>query len=155
MPVYMMRVGGEGPVKIGRAANALQRLRTFQGNHHQRVDIIRLFEGGEVEEFRLHMMFADLRLHGEWFTFSDRLLGDVGMADLPVPDIDTRPTRRQKTPTVKGGRPPVLMPPPGRTLRYPRDRGICLRPISETHCLAECRGRPCLYPTFAHETRVQ
>jgi hypothetical protein len=85
MPVYMIQAGGKGgSVKIGVTDDVEKRLRNMQTGNHQALAVIRLFEGGEAEERQLHERFADHRLSGEWFSFSKRMLGDVGLAEVKV-----------------------------------------------------------------------
>ena len=89
MPVYMILVGERGPVKIGHSNDPRTRLRELQVAHHRKLTILRKFEGGEVEERLLHDKFEHLRLRGEWFRFSKKMLGDVGLTEiLPAPVVD-------------------------------------------------------------------
>lgn len=92
MAVYAIQAGDNGPVKLGYG-NAEARLADLQIAHWQELRIIRLWEGGEAEERILHARFADLRLRGEWFSFSRAMLGDVGLTVIAVPD------RRREPPT--------------------------------------------------------
>jgi hypothetical protein len=81
----MIQAGGKGgSVKIGVTDDVEKRLRNMQTGNHQALAVIRLFEGGEAEERQLHERFADHRLSGEWFSFSKRMLGDVGLAEVKV-----------------------------------------------------------------------
>ena len=82
MPVYMIRAGENGPVKIGYAEHVALRLVKMQADNHERLTILRIFEGGQTEEAALHLLFADLRLNGEWFGFSRKMLGDVGLREI-------------------------------------------------------------------------
>jgi len=83
MPVYMIRAGEHGPVKIGHATDVAGRLYDLQSGNHERLTVLRVFDGGAAEEARLHERFADLHLHGEWHSFSKAMLGDVGLVELP------------------------------------------------------------------------
>lgn len=90
MPVYMIRAGESGPVKIGHSTDPQARLAALQTAHFERLRIIRLLVGGEAEEAALHLRFADQHLRGEWHSFSRLMLGDVGIPDfeenrLPLP----------------------------------------------------------------------
>jgi hypothetical protein len=83
MPVYMIQAGGEhGPVKIGVTDDVEKRLIGMQTGNHLRLAVMRLFEGGPVEERALHQRFDDLRLNGEWFSFSKAMLGDLGLVEV-------------------------------------------------------------------------
>lgn len=85
MPVYMIRAGENGPVKVGFSDDPFGRLSNLQVSHWEKLRIIRLFEGGEAEEVALHNHFADLLIRGEWFSFSRAMLADVGLVDMPLP----------------------------------------------------------------------
>lgn len=83
MSVYMIQAGDErGPVKIGFAANPKRRLAALQTGHPERLSILRLFDGGKVDEASLHAKFSTFRLSGEWFSFHESMLVDVGLVDI-------------------------------------------------------------------------
>jgi Meiotically up-regulated gene 113 len=94
MPVYMIRAGEHGPVKIGVADNVSRRLADMQVGNHEKLALIRVFEGGPAEETRLHERFADNHLRGEWHHFSRAMMGDLGLTEIiearPLP-LPTRP----------------------------------------------------------------
>lgn len=86
MPVYLIRAGLAGDVKIGSTANPLNRLRGLQTSHPQKLRLIRLLDGGRKEEAGLHEKFAKHRKEGEWFAFCDEMAApDLGLPDLPIP----------------------------------------------------------------------
>lgn len=88
MPVYLIRQGVAGPVKIGVAHDVVKRLRQLQTNQPIPLRIVRLLEGGRSEESLLHERFAAQRLNGEWFNYvADMSNADLGLADLPIPLI--------------------------------------------------------------------
>ncbi len=82
MPVYMIRQGERGPVKIGTAKDVARRLGTMQSGNHERLILLRMFEGGVAEERLLHKAFADHRITGEWFSWTQTMLGDVGLSEI-------------------------------------------------------------------------
>jgi hypothetical protein len=82
MPVYMIRAGQHGPVKIGYSDDVASRLLKMQADNHERLTILRLFEGGVIEEAMLHEWFADNWLHGDWFGFSKAMLDDLGLQEV-------------------------------------------------------------------------
>lgn len=84
MPVYLIRAGENGPVKIGYSADPVGRLAELQISHYETLRIIRLLDGGEVEEAGLHLRFSDLHLRGEWHSFSRLMMGDVGLVETVV-----------------------------------------------------------------------
>jgi hypothetical protein len=71
MAVYFIRVGEKGPVKIGSTAGSVERrLAALQTAHHQKLTIIRVMEHcGSEQEGRLHGLYRDRRIKGEWFHF--------------------------------------------------------------------------------------
>ena len=81
MPVYMIRAGEHGPVKIGWSENVVGRLSKMRTDNHETLTVLRIFEGGPEEERQLHSRFADLHLHGGWHSFSLAMLGDVGLVE--------------------------------------------------------------------------
>lgn len=85
MPVYIIRAGEHGPVKIGFADDVDLRLSKMQSDNHERLTVLRMLVGGMVEETSLHLRFAPLRLHGEWFAFSREMLTDLGLDEIEAP----------------------------------------------------------------------
>ncbi len=97
MPVYLIRAGNKGPVKIGYSDDVAVRLSKIQADNHERLTILRLLEGGVPEEAMLHAKFADDWLHGEWFTFSKAMLGDLGLQEAAMfttPEAITKALRK-------------------------------------------------------------
>lgn len=84
MAVYLIRCGATGPAKIGKADDPQRRLYELQTAHWEELYLLRAWEGGEPEESALHVRFADLRLRGDWFSFSRAMLGDLGLPEIPV-----------------------------------------------------------------------
>ena len=85
MPVYLVRAGKSNAVKIGFARDIKSRLAKMQIDNHEHLTVIRAWVGGKQEERMLHQKFAGLRLRGEWFSFSGKMLGDVGLPVFVVP----------------------------------------------------------------------
>lgn len=72
--VYFMRVGEDGPFKIGQSIDPKRRLREVQGAHFQDVSLVRVVRGTSGLEAALHSRFAGDRLRGEWFAPSRAVL---------------------------------------------------------------------------------
>ena len=87
MPVYMIRAGEHGPVKIGFAEDVVRRLGKMQADNHERLTVLRIFHGSVAEEATLHTLFAANALHGEWFSFTKAMMGDVGLTEIIAPEI--------------------------------------------------------------------
>ncbi len=86
MAVYIIRSGPFGDVKIGSATDPLARLRQLQTSSSTKLRFIRVLEGGQIEEARLHKRFAHIRKSGEWFAATDEILsGDLGLTELSIP----------------------------------------------------------------------
>lgn len=85
MPVYLIRAGMAGDVKIGVSENPLARLRGIQTSHPQKLSLMRVLDGGAPEERALHRRFAPQRKAGEWFSYTEDMRGDLGLSDLPIP----------------------------------------------------------------------
>ena len=86
MPVYIIRsASAVSETKIGFAKNARKRLKGLQTNHPYKLTIIRVLDGGRDAEAALHHRFRLLRLKGEWFTYHNEMMADLGFPDLPIP----------------------------------------------------------------------
>jgi hypothetical protein len=82
MPVYMIRAGDDGPVKIGHAKNPFARRANLQGGSSQKLILLGLLPGSKPEEQELHRRFASDRISGEWFRFNLAML--VGIEPPPT-----------------------------------------------------------------------
>lgn len=108
MPVYFIRAGDDGPVKIGVAQDPDRRLREMQIGSPVLLTIIRVTEGHHDTEKWLHRHFAAQRQRGEWFTYCDEMLSvdphasccDEGAAAHPV---GTRPGTRLRDARKEAG----------------------------------------------------
>lgn len=78
MYIYFIQKEKGGPVKIGSAANPVQRLAAIQGMNPDPLCLLGVAAGGIGAERRVHESFAESRLHGEWFEPSARLLTLIG-----------------------------------------------------------------------------
>lgn len=86
MPLYVIRAGDDGPVKIGIATDVKRRIAGFQTSQPERLHLLHMFEGGRDEERALHARFKAHRIKGEWFEpIPEILLGDFGLTPLSPP----------------------------------------------------------------------
>ena len=88
MLVYIVQRGDYGPLKIGhvrRAVNLRRRLRDIQNACAEPVKLRRLIptERNECLEVRLHALFAEYRLEGEWFRAAPAVLKYANDWDSP------------------------------------------------------------------------
>jgi hypothetical protein len=74
MPVYFIRAGESGPVKIGIADDVSARLRELQTAHHESLLVVRTVDGAQDLEAAFHAAFRDRHIRGEWFSWDDRML---------------------------------------------------------------------------------
>ena len=91
MPVYFIRAGEAGPVKIGWAADVGDRCRQLQTGYPQPLQVIRVVDGTRALERWLHDRYAGLRLLGEWFQFSADMLA------VTLPDLNVPPPKRPRS----------------------------------------------------------
>jgi hypothetical protein len=82
MPVYLIRSGSDGLVKIGFSKTVHKRLTKMQVGSPDKLTVLRILDGGKELEAALHARFKSYRVRGEWFTFSEDMLGDLGAAGL-------------------------------------------------------------------------
>jgi DNA-binding transcriptional regulator YdaS (Cro superfamily) len=74
MPVYFVRAGEDGPVKIGHAKHPASRLRELQAGCFEKFNVLRVIEGDVLSEKFLHRHFKAQRVRGEWFRFHADML---------------------------------------------------------------------------------
>jgi hypothetical protein len=56
-----------GPIKIGIAVRPMERLKTLQTGHHEKLELLATCDGGQRQEAAYHKQFKKRRLNGEWF----------------------------------------------------------------------------------------
>lgn len=91
MPVYFIRAGDSGPVKIGRAIDVAGRLAELQTAHYEVLHLIREVEGGAAEERWFHRHFHVLRIRREWFLFDATMLSATPPRLVDVPPAYVAP----------------------------------------------------------------
>jgi hypothetical protein len=78
LPRVVYFIGGEdGPVKIGVANSPQRRLAEIQAANARPVHLLAVAPGGFRQEKEYHRMFADGRLHCEWFERSPELVAEI------------------------------------------------------------------------------
>lgn len=66
--IYFIATESDSAIKIGFTLNnPLVQLNTLRSGHHEKLRLVAVMEGDEAEERRLHRVFADDQLEGEWF----------------------------------------------------------------------------------------
>ncbi len=74
MPVYFIRAGKDGPVKIGWSKNVNSRISSIQTSNHGDIVLLRSIECDKIGESIFHYFFCDNRIRGEWFEYDERML---------------------------------------------------------------------------------
>lgn len=98
--IYFIQPVDGGPIKIGRATDPIKRLGELQVGNPYELRITRIVVAPAIQEKRLHQLFADARLQGEWFrpyaqlaaiadALADDGLGDIGLRAEVVPADET------------------------------------------------------------------
>src|ERR1043166_2341981 len=95
MAVYFIRVGQDGPVKIGRANNPTQRLIDLQVSHYEELRLIRTVPGNKGVERWMQQRFAADRIRGEWYRFDPAML-TAGPPECPA----DKPGRKNTPPLI-------------------------------------------------------
>lgn len=85
MPIYVLRAGDEGSVKIGLAQDVGRRVASLQTASPVYLSVIRIYPGGRQTERWLHERFAANRLNGEWFDFVPEMLTAEPPAEVQKP----------------------------------------------------------------------
>ncbi len=78
--IYFIQCNGaRGPIKIGKAVDPNRRLSELRIGCPYPMTLLAssVAEDADLEERRLHMVFAHLRIHGEWFECATELLSAV------------------------------------------------------------------------------
>lgn len=65
--IYFIQCPDGGPVKIGYAEDVTKRVKDIQSCSPVPLALVATFDGDLKSEARWHKLFADQRLHGEWF----------------------------------------------------------------------------------------
>lgn len=74
MPVYIIRSGEDGLVKIGHGVVVERRRRAIEMLTGVPMRLLRTIDGEKRLEMAYHAHFANLRQLGEWFVFSPEML---------------------------------------------------------------------------------
>ncbi|MFE6852651.1 GIY-YIG nuclease family protein [Streptomyces sp. NPDC057674] len=72
--VYVLRLAGMDPVKIGMTRNLGERVKALQTGVPARIEVLWTTPGARPLERALHVAFQAYRRHGEWFDLTQ--LGD-------------------------------------------------------------------------------
>jgi len=65
--VYLMQCKETGSLKIGYSTNPRKRQKQLQTGNNSEIVILALLKGGQGLELKLHKLFSEYRVGGEWF----------------------------------------------------------------------------------------
>ncbi len=74
MPVYFVRAGNDGPVKIGWSTSISSRIRALQTAHYLEIIPLREIDCDIRGERIFHNYFYNKRIRGEWFEYDEIML---------------------------------------------------------------------------------
>lgn len=146
--IYVIGAIGHRPVKIGKANEVQERLRTLQTGSPYPLELRLAIKASADLEYELHRRFKPFRQHSEWFDFGDKdavaeVLTAIGDLRKPTGELDgQREDRRSIWERIDGylDEPPYLMP------RYfMADDGLRLDRIGQgegTSCFRCAAGLP-------------
>lgn len=75
--IYFIRMGQDGPIKIGFSGNVATRFAGLQIGCPHELSLLGRMPGGLDDERRLHARFDALRIRGEWFRPEPELLAFI------------------------------------------------------------------------------
>jgi hypothetical protein len=88
MPVYFIQDEDKaGPIKIGWSKNVtsrLMRLNSTRPPGSRDLIVLNTIDCDRLDEFKIHNHFNDIRLHGEWFLPTERLLSFIDNPSIKV-----------------------------------------------------------------------
>lgn len=88
MYVYFIQSGKKGPIKIGKAKNIEKRMASLQTANAYKLHLVALIRCETCRhalalESKLHGLFKDQRLHGEWFRPNINFKRAMGLKATP------------------------------------------------------------------------
>lgn len=72
--IYFIQEGNEGKIKIGFSEDPKERLKTLKIANPNNLRIIFQYEGSEADERKIHRMFKNYNISGEWFEPSEEIM---------------------------------------------------------------------------------
>ena len=65
--LYIIRMGGAGPIKIGIATDPYSRMNELQTGNPQELQLIKVYDYCAMFEDKIHKELENYRMQGEWF----------------------------------------------------------------------------------------
>lgn len=84
--VYFIKAPGSDLIKIGFATDVTARLKALQAASPGELSLLGSVRGSRSDESRLHRLFADDRIRGEWFTDTPALRAIIAAEAFPWED---------------------------------------------------------------------
>lgn len=85
--VYFIRCGNDGPVKIGTSVNPDRRLYEYRIGCPYSLRFIGVMNGNKRLEGKLHKMFAEFNIHGEWLEPVPELIEFIKVNSDPLGEL--------------------------------------------------------------------
>lgn len=75
--IYVIVNNSNTYCKIGYSKNPKKRLVELQTGNPEKLSLLRTYDGFIALEKHIHLKYKHLKLHNEWFLYSDNLLEDL------------------------------------------------------------------------------
>jgi len=75
--IYVIVNNSNTYCKIGYSKNPKKRLVELQTGNPEKLSLLRTYNGFIALEKHIHLKYKHLKLHNEWFLYSDNLLEDL------------------------------------------------------------------------------
>jgi Meiotically up-regulated gene 113 len=75
--VYFLQAEGTGRIRIGISRRPLERIKEIRAGSSETLRLVAMIRGGKDKEAFLHDLFADARIHGEWFEATPDLVSYI------------------------------------------------------------------------------
>ena len=72
--IYFIQAGQNGPIKIGKSDDPERRLGQLQTGHYEKLRLLWVSFAPDSDEEKLHDLFKDVHIRGEWFEPEDVIL---------------------------------------------------------------------------------
>lgn len=96
--IYFIRMGEDGPIKIGRTRDVQERLAGLQTANPYKLSILATIVAPTILELQIHAYFNEYRLEGEWFEPQPEVLEFVDL--IKSSNLDEILTRFEKRVTT-------------------------------------------------------
>lgn len=75
--IYFIQAGENGPIKIGSSDNPVERMAQLQTANAAKLKLLWTHTGDATREQKIHKLFRDEKIRGEWYNPSQKLMASV------------------------------------------------------------------------------